>query len=209
MSEPRGPAYRLETERLVLRCYEPSDAAAVKEAVDESIEHLTPWIPWIRDEPQTLEQKVTLMRKFRGDFDLGKDRVYGIFERSEARTPRLVGGAGHHARSHPHIEIGYWLRRGETGQGYATEASAALVRTAFEIDGLDRVEIRVDPENTKSAAVAERLGFTNEGTLRGNMKDPDGLFDSQIWGLLATEYEGTPAAATLLVAHDALGRRLV
>ena len=34
--------YRIETERLVLRCYEPDDAPLLKEAVDESIEHLLP-----------------------------------------------------------------------------------------------------------------------------------------------------------------------
>src|SRR5262249_24384090 len=42
----KTPPYRIVTERLVLRCWEPSDAAALKEAVDASIDHLLPWMPW-------------------------------------------------------------------------------------------------------------------------------------------------------------------
>src|ERR1700759_5294954 len=38
------PPYRIETERLVLRCWNPADAEALKEAVDASIEHLLPWM---------------------------------------------------------------------------------------------------------------------------------------------------------------------
>ena len=44
MSRPPAP-YRIETGRLVLRCYEPDDAPLLKEAVDASIEHLLPWMP--------------------------------------------------------------------------------------------------------------------------------------------------------------------
>src|SRR4051812_47187390 len=78
-----GPAYRILTERMVLRCFEPRDAEALKAAVDSSIEHLVPWLPWARDEPQSLDAKVELLRTFRGKFDLGKDFVYGLFDRNE------------------------------------------------------------------------------------------------------------------------------
>jgi len=49
---PPAP-YRIETERLVIRCYEPRDAPLLKEAIDSSLEHLQPWMPWALDEPQT------------------------------------------------------------------------------------------------------------------------------------------------------------
>ena len=49
-----------------MRCWEPRDAAAIKDAVDSSLEHLRPWLPWAHEEPQTLEQKVELLRMFRG-----------------------------------------------------------------------------------------------------------------------------------------------
>ncbi len=51
-------AYKIETERLIIRCYEPKDAQKLKLAIDESIEHLSPWMPWAKNEPETIEQKV-------------------------------------------------------------------------------------------------------------------------------------------------------
>src|SRR5262249_27870811 len=53
---PPAP-YRIETERLVIRCYEPGDAALMKDAIDSSLEHLRAWMPWAEAEPQTLAEK--------------------------------------------------------------------------------------------------------------------------------------------------------
>jgi hypothetical protein len=60
---------------VVARCWEPRDAPLLKEAVDSSIDHLLPWMPWAAGEPQTLDEKVRLLRRFRGQFDLGQDFV--------------------------------------------------------------------------------------------------------------------------------------
>src|SRR6185295_2082821 len=92
------PPYRIATERLVVRCWEPRDAPLLKEAVDSSIDHLREWMPWAHEEPQPLEAKVALLRRFRGNFDLGQDYVYGIFEGHESR---VVGGSGLHTRLGP------------------------------------------------------------------------------------------------------------
>jgi RimJ/RimL family protein N-acetyltransferase len=85
------PPYRIETERLVLRCYEPEDAALLKEAVDASLEHLQPWMPWARFEPQSLDQKIGLLRGMRSRFDRDGDDVFGVFDPDEER---LLGGSG-------------------------------------------------------------------------------------------------------------------
>src|SRR5207248_1196541 len=89
------PPYRIETERTALRCYAPNDAPLLKDAIDSGLDRRRPWMPWARHEPQPLEQKVELMRMFRGSFDLGTDFVYGIFEPGESRQ---LGGAGLHPR---------------------------------------------------------------------------------------------------------------
>ena len=65
--------YKIETERLLIRCYEPSDAKLLKISVDESVAHLLPWMPWAQNEPETIETKMDRPRKFRGQFDLGID----------------------------------------------------------------------------------------------------------------------------------------
>ena len=89
--------YRIEiVDGPVLRCWEPGDAALLKDAVDSSLDHLREWMPWAHDEPQSLDEKVELLRLFRGNFDLGKDFVYGIFSPDESEA---LGGAGlAHAR---------------------------------------------------------------------------------------------------------------
>ena len=51
---PSPPPYRIETDRLTIRCWEPRDAPLLKQAVDASLDHLRPWMPWARDEPTPL-----------------------------------------------------------------------------------------------------------------------------------------------------------
>jgi RimJ/RimL family protein N-acetyltransferase len=202
------PPYRILTERLVLRCWDPGDAPLLKEAIDSSLENLGRWMPWAREEPTTIEEKAQLLRRFRGRFDLGKDFVYGIFDSDETE---VVGGTGLHTRAGENaLEIGYWIRDSRVGNGYATEATAALTRVAFEISGVDRVEIRVDPANTTSLGIPRRLGFDEEGVLRRRLPaGDDGLADVTIFSLFAHEAARKPPARARLEAFDALGERLL
>jgi RimJ/RimL family protein N-acetyltransferase len=203
-----GPAYRVVTERLVLRCFEPRDAERLKAAVDKSREHLVPWMPWARDEPQSLEAKIELVRQFRGKFDLGKDYVFGIFDHAE---DRLVGASGMHARvGHNAREIGYWIAVEHIGHGLATEAAAALTRVGFEIEKLARVEIHCDPLNVRSAAIPRKLGYTHDGTLRARLARADGSDgERMIWSMLADEYEKSRCTRFACEAFDAIGRRIL
>jgi RimJ/RimL family protein N-acetyltransferase len=201
-----APPYRIETERLIVRCWEPRDAPLLKEAVDASLDHLRHWMPWAHAEPQALPEKVELLRGFRAHFDLGKDFVYGIFSPDESE---VVGGTGLHRRSFEGVlEIGYWIRASRVGEGLATEATAAVTRAGFEVAGAARIEIRVDPENAASLTIPRKLGFVEEGTLRGVLHGPDGTplqRDAVVFALLAEEFPGSPAASVALRAFDAGG----
>jgi RimJ/RimL family protein N-acetyltransferase len=203
------PPYRIETERLVLRCWEPDDAPLMKEAVDASIEHLLPWMPWARDEPQTLDEKMELARVFRGEFDLGTNFVYGIFEPDESR---VVGGSGLHPRGgEASLEVGYWIRADAIGKGLATEVAAVLTRAGFEKFGLERVDVQVDPENERSIRIPRKLGFVEEGRLRRRLPPKtEGAprRDSVLFTMLPEELAGSPCMAYEYTAYDALGREL-
>jgi RimJ/RimL family protein N-acetyltransferase len=202
------PPYRIVTERLVLRCWNPRDAPLLKDAVDSSLDSLRPWMPWARNEPTSVEEKAQLLRRFRGRFDLGQDFVYGIFDAEEAE---VVGGTGLHTRvGDDALEIGYWIRDSRVGQGYATEVTAALTRVAFEVCEVDRVEIRVDPDNATSLAIPRRLGFGEEATLRRRLPSGDGTpTDVTVFSLFPEELADTPSAAAVLTAFDELGRRVL
>jgi len=202
-----NPAYRIETKRLVIRCYNPSDAPLLAESVTDSLEHLRPWMPWVYNEPEPIEEKIRRLKLFRGNFDLGQNFTYGIFNLEETK---LMGGTGLHTRlGENELEIGYWIHKDHINQGLVTESTAALVKVAFEIIHVHRLEIHCDPENFASAAVPRKLGFTHEGTLRAKTRFLDGWSDSMIWGLLETEYPDSPSSKADIKAFDANGQQVL
>lgn len=202
-----NPAYRIETQRLIVRCYEPADVQLLAGSITENIEHLRPWMPWVYAEPEPIEEKVKRIRRFRGMFDLGQNFVYGIFNLEETK---LLGGTGLHPRlGEKELEIGYWIHKDYINQGLVTESTAALVRLAFELIRVHRVEIHCDPGNVASAAIPHKLGFTHEGTLRAKTPFLERWSDSMIWGLLEDEYPNSPAAHAEFRAFDADGQQVL
>jgi len=206
---PATPPYRIETGRLVIRCWQPRDATLLKEAIDQSLDHLRPWMPWAHTEPTALEEKIELLRRFRGEFDLGTNFVYGILSRDEAL---VLGGTGLHPRvGDDALEIGYWIRESAVGNGLASEATTALTRAAFAWCEVDRVEIKVDPENAASLGIPRRLGYVEEATLRRRqlpLVDGAERRDFVVFSMLAEEVAGSPASGFELTAYDAAGRLL-
>jgi RimJ/RimL family protein N-acetyltransferase len=202
------PPYRIHTERLVVRCWEPRDAPLLKDALDSSLDELRPWMPWAREEPKPLEEKQELLRRFRGAFDLGQDFVYGILARDESE---VVGGTGLHTRvGDDAFEIGYWIRTSRTGQGLCTESTAALSRVAFEACDVDRVEIRVEPGNEASIAIPRKLGFREEATLKRRLHVGDSRpHDVIVFTMFRDDLGGTPCATVPVEAFDASGARVL
>ena len=203
-----GPAYRIESERLVIRCYNPTDALYLQKSIQESVEHLRPRFPWIKTEPEELQVKIERLRVFRADFDLNKQYIYGVFDPKETE---LIGGTGLHPRVGSNaLEIGYWVNVNHVNKGFATEFSAALTKVAFEIENTDRVEIHCDPQNIKSAAIPKKLGYVYEATLRNRNENIEGeLRDSMIWSILKEEYLKSPCAKAKIVAYDAFGNLII
>jgi RimJ/RimL family protein N-acetyltransferase len=203
-----GPAYRIVTPRLIIRCYQPDDAPMLKASIDENIEHLRPWMPWIAAEPQDMQQKIQLLRQFRGCFDLGQDFTFAIFDPAETR---LIGSCGLHTRLGEGVrEIGYWIHKDFTRQGLATEASAALTRVAFEIDHVSRVEIHCDARNTASASVPNKLGYILQDTRQEpNPIEDDVLRDTMIWVLTVDQYPTSFSVSAPLEAYDAASRLIL
>lgn len=198
--------YRVVTERLVVRCWDPRDAPLLKKAVDASIDQLLPWMPWAAHEPQSVAQKVELLREFRGKFDLGHDFVYGIFSDDESE---VVGGTGLHTRAgEAAFEIGYWISTQRAGGGLGTESTAALTRAGFELTDVERIEIRCDPANERSRAIPQKLGYTEEATLRRRLDYPE-MRDVVIYTLFRDEFPSSPAAAAEVEAYDAAGNRVL
>lgn len=153
------PREVLEVDGFVIRSYTPDDANEMVDAVTRSIDHLRPWMPWIAYEPQTVEQRRTLIAEWRREWDALESFGYGMFA-----NDRLVGGCGLHVRSGPGIlEIGYWVHVDHVNKGIATLAASTMLDAAFERAEVESVEIVHDSENVASRRVPEKLGFAFVG----------------------------------------------
>ncbi len=181
----RHPSFpdQFETERLLIRAPLPGDGHAVNVAVSESLAELRPWMEWAQVVPSVAEQE-TSIREAALRFRTREDLRLLLFRKSDGL---FVGGSGLHNIDWevPRFEIGYWVRTSLSGQGYITEAVNGIAAFAFDQLKAIRLEIRCDARNTRSAAVAERAGFTREACLRCQSRAPDGkLRDTLVFARL-------------------------
>ena len=207
MISARRTVYRVETERTVCRCWLPEDAKQLRAALDESNEHLRPWIPWMRDEPKSLLESAQWLRKNRSNFDQDKDFRYAIFTPDEKS---LIGETGLYTRVGPGArEIGYWITKSHDGKGYATEVTQAMLKIAFEFDGIERVELHCASDNLPSVGIPKKLGLTLEKTLPRHMEDSEGNFhDSMIWVMHSADFHSSPVSQFSLTAYDCTGEQI-
>ena len=187
-------AWRIRTDRLLLRGWRESDAPALSQVILENFEHLHPWMPWAGDhEQQSVEAKLKFIRTSRGEFLKGKTLGFAIFGADERG---LLGSVGLHARIGSGArEIGYWIARDHLRRGLATEAAGALTRLAFEQFRVRLVEIHCDPTNEPSSGVARRLGFALRTTMRNCVPRP-GMSprDNMMWMLHRDQFADSEAA---------------
>lgn len=175
---------QLEGDRVTVRSYHASDARALYEAIEESREHIRPWLPFA---DETFEQASDWVIRQHAAWLLRTNLSTGVWEQSSGR---FLGSAGLIPSDWQigYFGIGYWLRTSAEGHGYMSEAVSLLVDYAFSELDAQRLEIRCDERNMRSAAVARRLGFTLEGCLRNDFRASDGLLHSTlIFGLLPTD----------------------
>lgn len=173
--------------RVLVRPFRPEDAGAVWESIEESRDHLAPWLPWVSGYHSPEDARVFTIRA-RARWMTREDVILGVFERSSGRH---LGGTGLHRINWDirAFEIGYWLRKTAEGHGYMREAVQALTRMAFDVLQANRVEISMDPRNIRSRNVAERLGFVLEGTFRQRMPDVDKQpRDQHVFALIPEDY---------------------
>ena len=155
MTQPACPL-RIELPRVVLRCWEPGDEPLRKETADRNREHVSPFMAWGRQPPEPLEVLQARLGQDRAEFLSGVEWRFGIFSPGE---DELWGGISIFRRDAETLEIGFWIDRDRTGRGLVTEAAGRLTEVAVRELGAGAVEIRCDARNTRSAAVARRLGY--------------------------------------------------
>ncbi len=161
-----------ETERLTIRGPRVEDAQEIVDAVLESLPELRPWMPWAK-EPPTLEAQIARMRHMMAQWIMREELVLHAYLKG---TSTMVLSSGLHRIDWQSgkFETGYWVRTKFMGQGFVTEAVHGVTAFAFKYLRANRVEIRCDAQNIRSAAVAKRCGFLLEGILRHDTVDVNG-----------------------------------
>jgi RimJ/RimL family protein N-acetyltransferase len=170
-----------------LRPWEPSDAPAVTAACQD------PEIPrWTVVPPNYKERHA---HEFIGgttaDLANGRELALAIVDRDD----RLLGALGisnfdwHDLKA----EIGYWMAADARRRGIGARATQMLAEWALTSLGLERLELLAHPENEASQRLAERAGFTREGTLRRYRRRHGVREDLVMFSLLAEDLAGAPS----------------
>ncbi len=146
---------RIEGDGVLLRRWLVTDAEVLARALEESEDHLRPWMAFMAQEPRTLEQRRVMLRERESEWLQGGDVLLAIFVGDQ-----VAGSCGLHRRRGPEaLEIGYWLHPRFTGRGLATAVARLLTDAAFSVRGIAHVEIHIDKANSASSGVPRRLGF--------------------------------------------------
>jgi RimJ/RimL family protein N-acetyltransferase len=177
------PAYPILTKRLILRPVRPDDTDAMfrYRSRDDVCRYLL-------FAPQTRAQIADRVANSPNELtDEGQYLTLAVLERE---TGALVGDVVlmWQSREHWAGEIGYVIHPDYSGNGYATEAGAALLRLGFDELGLHRIVGRLDARNTASARVLERLGMRREAHFIHNEFIKGEWTDEVVYAVLASEW---------------------
>jgi ribosomal-protein-serine acetyltransferase len=168
---------------VLLRRWRFADLDAACAAVLASLEHLRPWMPWAVD----------FSRAGQAEFLAGSERDWEsgtAFNYAMLLDGEIAGSTGLMARIGPGgLEIGYWVGEAYTRRGLATAGAAALVRQAFALPGVDRVQIIHDELNVPSGAVPRKLGFTEIERRPLDQKPPGGTGVGVVWELTRGQWQ--------------------
>lgn len=170
MTQSIGPT--LETDRLILR--------------PPALQDFEPWCAMMADEEtarfiggvQAPSQVWRSMMSMAGSWALHGWAMFSVIEKDTGLWVGRLGPWTPHGW--PGTEVGWGLTRAATGKGYATEGATAAIDWAFDHLSWTDVIHCVDPQNTPSARVAERLGSTNRGP--GRLPEPFQEATIDIWG---------------------------
>lgn len=150
---------QLETERLILRDIVQSDASDLFEIFScEAVTRHYDLYPY-----RSVEEAEAIIDFFAESFESERGIRWGIGLKAD---DKLIGTCGYVSLRRFRGEIGYEINPAYWRQGYASEAINAIVQFGFESLLLNRVEALVMTENNPSAALLEKNGFLEEGTLR-------------------------------------------
>jgi ribosomal-protein-serine acetyltransferase len=175
--------------QIALVLAEERHAEAMTELIVRNQRRLARWEPWA-EQPATLDSSRAYIRGALEDFVRGR-QISTIIATDGGRT--FIGRCG--MRINPYAnsgDIGYWIDGAYEGRGIASRAATALVTSSFDELNLKQVDLRTSVGNTRSRAVAERLGFAYEGILPAGLRFSDHSDDVALYCITADKWRARP-----------------
>ena len=167
-----------------LRQLDDADAEELFGVIDANRAHLASWMPFV-GQTRTPADSLAFIRAARRQSEENRGVQLAIIHEG-----KIIGVAGFHGIdwSRRSTSIGYWLAAAHQGAGTMTATVCAMLDHAFGPWGLARVEIRAGVANDRSRAIPQRLGFTQEGVLRGAERIGTRVIDHVVYVMTAPQW---------------------
>lgn len=174
----------LKSDLISLQKYSLEDAPELFEAISVSIDRVSPWLPWCHPD-YTIAETETWLKTRPQRWHEGQEFGFSIRNLHH----RIVGGCGIGIKTQSWSgNLGYWLRTGFTGKGYATAATKLLAEFGIRELQLKRIEIVASVENIASQQVAQRAGAYREGISRNRLLIHNRLHDAVVYSFIPRDF---------------------
>ena len=161
-----------------------SDAPKMFEAIQANRENLKQWLGWV-DNVKTNDDCIIYIDECLRNFKKMSALTMGIWVKENfVGSVRLSSIDVANKKAH----IGFWLSENYHGKGIMTKSCRMIINYAFEVMGLERIEILCASKNYKSRAVPQRLNFMQEGVLRHYAVLRDSFQDMVMYSMLKQDW---------------------
>jgi len=169
-----------------IRKFSHLDGVEFHEAVVESVEHLSYWLPWCTPD-YALKDAEDWCSSASTVWEAGTDYRFLI---EHQVSKEILGAVGFNqiVKNHRIGNLGYWVQKSALNKGVCSRASRLAIERAFSELNLHRVEIHVHPENHASNAVASKLGGVYEGVFRNKLHFQGKSVPAKCYSIIPSDY---------------------
>ena len=154
----------LVDEAISLKAVSQNEAAQLFAITDQNREHLSSFLPWVNN-VNKVEDSLDFIRTMQNRRAQGVEYGFGVRYNNE-----LVGHVSlMHINDGNVPEIGYWITKNFAGKGITTKVTAALTEFGFNELGIEKIILRINPNNIVSSKVAQANGYTISGQDVGDL----------------------------------------
>jgi len=178
-------AYRRITSDLCLELVSPYSVEAVYRLVEENRKYLSEYLTWV-EKTTSSEQVLENTKKALTSFSERKSIDYLVIEKDEVIGRISIWLVDENTCTY---EIGYWIIEQKKNLGIITSCVREVMDVGIEYLNAEKYEITCIVENIGSNRIAQKNGFSLEGTKRNAIRVNNKVYNMNQYGLLKEEYE--------------------